>query len=68
MILTRANPLLGPLEGVGPEKGKSELFGAKIALTHLFQWLSKWIFPHQNHYVPRHINNRYINKYFSISS
>ncbi len=24
------------------------------------QWPSKWICPHQNHYVPRHIKNRYI--------
>ncbi len=32
MILMRANPLQGPLEGVGPD----------------------------NHYVWRHINNRYI--------
>jgi hypothetical protein len=22
-----------------------------------------WVFPHQNHHVPRHINNRYINSY-----
>jgi hypothetical protein len=28
------------------------------------QWPSKWIRPHQNHYVLRHINNRYINSYF----
>ncbi len=39
------HPLLGPLEGCD----------LKI------QWLAKWIFPHQNHFVPRHINNRYIN-------
>ncbi len=38
MILMRANPLQGPLEGVGPE----------------------------NHYVSRHVNNRYKNNYFAI--
>jgi len=28
----------------------------------------KWILPHQNHYVPRHINNRYeyINSYSEL--
>jgi len=40
-----AHPILGPLEGCD----------LKI------QWLAKWIFPHQNHFFPRHINNRYIN-------
>ncbi len=34
-------------------------FGAQ----KIFQWPSKWICPHQNHYVPRHINNRYINSW-----
>jgi hypothetical protein len=24
---------------------------------------SKWICPHQNHYIPRRVNNRYINSY-----
>jgi hypothetical protein len=24
---------------------------------------SKWIFTHKNHYLPRHINNRYISSY-----
>ncbi len=31
----------------------------------LFQSPYKWIFPHQNHYVPRHINHRYINGYYT---
>ncbi len=35
----------------------------KVAIfrAHPLQWPSKWIFPHQNHHVPRHINNRYTN-------
>jgi hypothetical protein len=33
-----------------------------------FQWPSKWIFPHQNHYVPLHINNMYINSYTYLFS
>jgi hypothetical protein len=28
-----------------------------IFMSLPFQWPSKWICPHQNHYVPRHINN-----------
>jgi hypothetical protein len=35
--------------------------GKSITRAHPFQWLSKWIFLHQNPYVPRHINIRYIN-------
>jgi hypothetical protein len=69
MILMGASPFLGP----------SRLFWAQMALAslvaisgpikisifraHFFQWPSKWIFPHQNHYVPWRINNRYINNY-----
>ncbi len=34
----------------------------EIFRAHPFQWPSKWIFQHQNHYVPRHINNGYIKK------
>jgi hypothetical protein len=77
MILMRENPLLGPLEGVSPDNldflGPNGThfacchFRAQKSLNfqgHPFQWLSKWIFPHQNHYVQRHINNRYINSYF----
>ncbi len=37
--------------------------GKSITLAIGRVGLSKWIFPHQNHYVPRHINNRYINSY-----
>ncbi len=36
-----------------------------IFRAHPFQWPSKWIFSHQNHFVPRHLNNRYINNYIS---
>ncbi len=35
--------------------------GKSITWAHPFQWPSKWIFLHQNHYFPGHINNRYIN-------
>ncbi len=28
-----------------------------IFRAYSFQWPSKWICPHQNYYVPRHINN-----------
>jgi hypothetical protein len=28
--------------------------------AHPFQWPSKWICPHHNHCVLRHLNNRYI--------
>ncbi len=37
----------------GPKK-------AWIFRAHPFQWPSKWIFPHQNRYVRRHISLRYI--------
>ena len=37
------NPILGPLEGMGPEN--LAFFGP--------------VCPNQNHYVPRHINERY---------
>jgi hypothetical protein len=66
------NPLLGSLEGVGPENWAQvalvAISGPKKVLifrAHPFQWPSNWIFPHQNHYVPRHTkHNRYINSYF----
>jgi hypothetical protein len=32
-----------------------------VFCTVCMSWPSKWICPHQNHYVLRHINNRYIN-------
>jgi hypothetical protein len=65
MILMRANPLLGPLEGVGPENrdflGPKQVSFSGPTLSNVPR---NWIFPHQNHYVPLHINNRYINSYF----
>jgi hypothetical protein len=33
----------------------------EIFRTHHIQWPLKWIYPHQNYYIPRHINKRYIN-------
>ena len=45
----------------GPKK-------VSIFRAHPFQWPSKWIFPRQNHYVPRHITNRYINSYIHFSA
>ncbi len=32
-----------------------------IFRAHPFQWPSKWMLPHQNHFVPPHINMRDIN-------
>jgi hypothetical protein len=77
VILRRANPLLGPFEGVDPES--PDLVWAQMALAllvaisglkkslefraHTFKLPSKWICPPLNHYVPHHINNRYINRY-----
>jgi hypothetical protein len=60
-----ANNLLGPVEGMGPEN--VDFFGPKLHSINSvpfqgpkksdfqgppFQWPSKWIFLHQNHYVP----------------
>jgi hypothetical protein len=56
MILKRENPFLGPLEGVTQ---KFRLFWAQMARFTRCHRPSLWIFPHQNPYVPRHINNRY---------
>ncbi len=51
LILMQANSLLGPLEGVGPEiSGPIPSNGPRNEYCL-----------HQNHYVSRHINNRYIN-------
>ncbi len=58
MILMWENPLLGPLEGVGPEN--LDFFGNEGRECH-FGPKKKWIFPYQNHYILRLINNRYIN-------
>ncbi len=41
----------------GPQK-------VSISRAHPFQWPSKLIYPHQNHYVLCHINISYINIYF----
>ncbi len=60
MILMRENPLLGPLEVVGPENQDLALTSI-VAISGPNNLALKWIFTHQNHYVPRHINNRYIN-------
>jgi hypothetical protein len=64
MILMAEN-----LDFLGPEMVLASLvaiLGRKkvsIFRAHPFQWPSKWILPHQNQYryVPRLINNRYIN-------
>ncbi len=53
MISMGANPLLGPLER----------WALKIS-TFWGQNGPRMDFPPQNHYVPRHINNRYINSYY----
>jgi hypothetical protein len=68
MILMGENPLLGQLEGVGPEN--LDFFGPNGTRftrchfrAHPFQWPSKWICPHQSQYwyVTCHLNKRYIN-------
>jgi hypothetical protein len=75
LILMGANTLLGTLEGVGPKNLDS--FGPKshslrflsflgpkkinFQGLHPFQWPSKWICPHKNHYS--RANNRYIISY-----
>jgi hypothetical protein len=59
MIFGRANPFRGPLEGVGPKNlvylgAKLHIAGPRkvsIGRAHPFQWSSKWICPHQNHFV-----------------
>jgi hypothetical protein len=76
MVMMQANPLLRPLEGVGSE---ISTFWAQMALALLdaISGPKKVLIsgptpsnnprygycPHQNHYIPRHINNRYINTY-----
>jgi hypothetical protein len=86
MIFMRANPLLGPLEGVGPEnidflgpnitKGialasRVSISGPKkVPIFRATPSSGPRICPHQNHYVPRHIINRYryINSHFFLPS
>jgi hypothetical protein len=55
MIWMQANPLLGPLEGVGPEN-LDFFLGPPLPMA-----LEMDVASIKNHYVPRHINNRYIN-------
>jgi hypothetical protein len=57
-ILMGENSLLGPLDGVGLEK--LDFFGPEMALTSQVAISGSTISPHQNHFVPHHINNRYI--------
>ncbi len=49
--------LASPVAISGPKK-------VLIFRAHPFQWPSKWMLPHQNHFVPSQINNRYINSYY----
>jgi hypothetical protein len=49
-----ANPLRGPLEAVVPDSQK--FFGPTTSNGSL-----NWICSHQDNYVPRHIDNSYIN-------
>ncbi len=83
MILRRANPLLGPLEGVqwaldnstflGPNDTRFTRCHFRVQKSLDFQapppsnGPCNGYCPPQNHYVPRHINNRYINSYFTRS-
>ncbi len=81
MILMWANPLLGPLKGKALKISTFlGLNSTRVSRCHFraqksldFQCpplpmpfeMDTW--PHQNHYVPRHISKRYINSYFNAS-
>ncbi len=58
MIFIRASPLLGPLEGVGPEN--LDFFGPTPSNGFQNGFAGIKI---KNHYVPRHTNNRYTSSY-----
>jgi len=70
------NPLLGSLEGglfrtqmalaVLDAISEPKKVSKKIFRVHPFQWPSKWICSHQNHYIPCHLNNRYISSYYNL--
>jgi hypothetical protein len=68
MVLMRANPLLRPLEWVGLEI--KTFLGPEMAVSKASATPSNGLYnaycPHQNHYLPRHINNRYIYSFLSI--
>jgi hypothetical protein len=79
LIFTRANPLFRPLEGVAPEISTFLCpNGTRFACCH-FRAQKVLIsgpassncphngyYLHQNYYIWRHINNRYINSYFDL--
>ncbi len=60
MVLRGATSLLRALEGVGPEN--LDFFGPKWRSLRSMP-LVMMLHP-QNHYIPRHKNNRYINSYY----
>jgi hypothetical protein len=64
-----ANPLLGSLEGVGPEIStflcpNGTRFASCDLRAQSFNGHRNGYCSHQNQYVPRRINNRYIDSYF----
>jgi hypothetical protein len=70
MILRRENRLLGPLEGVSP--GNLDFFGPKWPSFRFpgptpSNGPRNGYCPPQNHYVSRHINNRYMNGYCTFT-
>jgi hypothetical protein len=58
MVLRSATALRGALEGVGPEN--RDFFGPWNGTSEAS---AIWAQKSQNHYVPRHKNNRYIHSY-----
>ncbi len=66
------NPLLGSLEGglfrtqMALAISEPKKVSKKIFRFHPFQWPSKWICSPQNHYIPCHLNNRYISSYYNL--
>jgi hypothetical protein len=68
LVLMRANPVLRPLEWVGPEI--QTFLGPEMAMSKASATPSNGLYnaycPHQNHYLPRHINIRYIDSFLSI--
>ncbi len=81
MILVRANPLLWPLEEVGLKiwtflgSNSNSLRWLPFQGTKKYRFLGltpskalEWIYPHQNHYVPLYINNRYITEDLTLGS
>ncbi len=57
------NPFLGPIEGVGPKISMALATFVAISGPNPYNGPCNGYCPPQNHFVPRHKNNRYINTY-----